>query len=96
MDPTVESKPKLLISAWSLQLSALLLNVIGTGTPYWIYKSALYASVYAGLWQKCVQIFATTTIAKCNTTDGDPGNISCLYVYIAKPEMSAEEHYDKL
>ncbi|XP_055997517.1 uncharacterized protein LOC125646414 isoform X2 [Ostrea edulis] len=67
-NPAVELKPKLLISAWSLQLSALLLNVIGIGTPYWVYKASVYTTIYAGLWQYCVQVLSTVITCK-NTNE---------------------------
>ncbi|XP_048728627.1 uncharacterized protein LOC125646415 [Ostrea edulis] len=71
MDPAVASKPKLLISAWSLHLGALLLNVIGMGTPYWVYEASVGSTIYAGLWQYCRQVLYT--IIPCKDINEFPG-----------------------
>jgi hypothetical protein len=61
------SRPKLLIGAWSLQLSAIILNVVGLGTPYWFYFVSVASTyvplvtvTYGGLWQMCTQALITT------------------------------------
>lgn len=61
---SVESRPKLLITGWSLVMGAGMLNVIAIGTPYWIYSSGIYNVYYGGLWVFCTKYFLNV-VAGC-------------------------------
>lgn len=52
--------PMMLIVALVLTICALVFQIIGLASPYWVYLESGPAKVYSGLWKTCTEFQETT------------------------------------
>lgn len=48
--------PMILIVALVLTICALVFQIIGLASPYWIYFKSGTIKIYFGLWEKCTEL----------------------------------------
>lgn len=68
--------PLMLIVALVLTICALVFQIIGLASPYWISYKFGPAKIYSGLWRMCTELTETT----CTNIDDKEG----INVYIYK------------
>lgn len=61
--------PMMLIVALVLTICALVFQIIGLASPYWIYLKSGTIKIYFGLWKKCTELQETT----CEYTTDNEG-----------------------
>lgn len=61
--------PMMLIVALVLTICALVFQIIGLASPYWIYMEFSTGKFYSGLWKECTELKETT----CTDIKDDKG-----------------------
>lgn len=61
--------PMMFTVALGMTICALVFQIIGLASPYWIYMEFGTVKYYSGLWKECTELKETT----CTDTNNDKG-----------------------